>query len=85
MVNTAITRTSAVRGERASERQAKLQKLYERREYGPEKVAVRILHAVARDRAVAAVTPEAHVGYVLSRVAPPLSRWMSAKLAGVAR
>jgi hypothetical protein len=25
------------------------------------------------------------VGYVLSRVAPPVSRWMSAKLAGVAR
>jgi NAD(P)-dependent dehydrogenase (short-subunit alcohol dehydrogenase family) len=85
VVNTAITRTSAIRGEHAGERQAKLEKLYQRRGYGPEKVAQRILRAVERDRAVAPITPEAHVGYVLSRVAPPVSRWMSAKLAGVAR
>jgi NAD(P)-dependent dehydrogenase (short-subunit alcohol dehydrogenase family) len=85
VVNTAITRTSTVRGQRSGERQAKLQKLYERRGYGPEKVAVSILRAVERDRAVAPVTPEAHVAYVLSRLAPPVSRWTSAKLAGVAR
>jgi NAD(P)-dependent dehydrogenase (short-subunit alcohol dehydrogenase family) len=85
VVNTAITRTSAVRGEHAGERQAKLQKLYERRGYGPDKVAVNILRAVERDRAVAPITPEAHAAYVLSRAAPPVSRWVSAKLAGVAR
>jgi NAD(P)-dependent dehydrogenase (short-subunit alcohol dehydrogenase family) len=85
VVNTAITRSSEVRGDHASERQAKLQRLYERRGYGPEKVAVNILRAVERDRAVAPITPEAHVAYVISRVAPPLSRWASAKAASLAR
>jgi len=85
IVNTAITRTSPIRGERAEERQAKLARLYERRGYGPEKVAVQILRAVERNRAVAPVTPEAHLGYVLSHLAPPLSRWTSAKLAQVAK
>lgn len=85
VINTAITQTSAIRGEHAQERQAKLARLYERRGYGPDKVAVQILRAVQRDRAVAPVAPEAHVGYLLSRIAPPLSRWTSAKLAGLAK
>lgn len=84
VVNTAITRTSTVRGDHAAERQQKLQSVYAKRGYGPEKVAAAILKAVARDRAVAPITPEAHLGYALSRLLPPASRWLSAKLAGVA-
>lgn len=83
VVNTAIVRDATVRGERTTERQAKVVRLYERRSYGPEKVAVHILRAVERNRAVAPITPEAKLGYFLSRVAPPLSRWTSAKLAGL--
>ena len=36
-----------------------------------------------RNRAVAPVTPEAHLSYVLSKVAPPAARWMAARMAGV--
>lgn len=85
VVNTAITSVSTVRGAGAAARQDKVVKLYQRRNYGPEKVAVRILRAVSRNKAVAPITPEAHIAYALSRVAPPVSRWTSAKLAGVTR
>ncbi|MBV8292555.1 MAG: SDR family NAD(P)-dependent oxidoreductase [Mycobacterium sp.] len=84
MINTAITHTSLVRGEHATERLTKLQRLYARRGYGPDKVAARLLMAARRNKAVAPISPEAHVAYVVSRVAPPLSRWMThmaAKLA----
>jgi short-subunit dehydrogenase len=83
VVNTAITRSSTVRGDRSAERQAKVVKLYERRNYGPEKVAPRILRAIRRNRAVAPITPEAHVAYALSRHAPPISRWVARKMAAV--
>lgn len=85
VVNTAITRSSTARGTDTDAQRDKLIKLYERRGYGPDKVATRILRAIERDKAVAPITPEAHLGYALSRVAPPVSRWMSAKLAEIAR
>jgi hypothetical protein len=68
-----------------AERQAKFERLYDRRGYGPERVAVHILQAVRRDRAVAPITPEAHLGYAISRIAPPLSRWTAARLANLAK
>lgn len=77
MINTAITRTSPVRGERAHERETKLQRVYERRGYGPEKVAVHILDAARRNKAVAPITAEAHLAYLLSRLAPAAARWMA--------
>lgn len=85
VVNTAITRTSTMRGEGASARREKVAKLYECRNYGPEKVATRILRAVKRNKAVSPITPEAHIAYGLSRHAPPVSRWMSAKMASITR
>ena len=84
VVNTPIIADSVIRGGRDAERRVKLVRLYARRGYGPEKVAVRILGAVERNRAVAPITPEAHLGYVLSRVAPGVSRWLSGKLAAAA-
>jgi NAD(P)-dependent dehydrogenase (short-subunit alcohol dehydrogenase family) len=83
VVNTSIIRTGTIRGDHAHERQDKLVRLYTRRGYGPEKVAVRILQAVQRNRAVAPITPEAHIGYLLTRIAPPIARWVSAKLSAV--
>jgi NAD(P)-dependent dehydrogenase (short-subunit alcohol dehydrogenase family) len=84
IINTPITRNSTARGTNIDARREKVVKLYERRNYGPEKVAVRILRAVERDRAVAPIAPEAHIAYVMSRLAPPLSRWVAAKMAAMA-
>ena len=47
-------------------------------------VAVRILRAVRHNKAVAPITPEAHLGYALSRYLPPVSRWLAAKTATAA-
>ena len=80
-INTPIMRTSVVRGDGAAERQEKLARFHARRGYGPDKVAVGILKAAQRNRAVAPVTPEARLSYVLSKVAPPVARWMGARMA----
>jgi len=85
VINTAITRTSTVRGGDPEARQQRIGRLYERRNYGPEKVAERILRAVERNRAVAPIAPEAHLAYALSRWMPPLSRWSAARLAALTR
>jgi NAD(P)-dependent dehydrogenase (short-subunit alcohol dehydrogenase family) len=83
LINTAITRTSAVRGAHADERAARTARIYDRRGYTPEQVAVNILRAVARNRAVAPIAPEAHLMYVLTRVAPPVARWFAARTSAV--
>ena len=80
-INTPIIATSVMRGEHAAERQQQRIQLHERRGYGPEKVAVRILKAAQRNRAVAPITTEAHLTYAMSRVAPPVARWMAARTA----
>ena len=84
VVNTPIIEQGVFRGGQQQERRDKLVKLYARRNYGPEKVAPRILRAVRRNRAVAPITPEAHLGYLLSRHLPPVSRWVAAKTAAAA-
>ncbi len=47
--------------------------MFQKRNYPPEKVAAGMLRAVARDRAVAPVTPEAWIFYVLKRLSPSLT------------
>ncbi len=85
IINTAITRTSPIRGQDADARRERLAGMYARRAYGPERVAKRILRAVDRNRAVAPVTAEAHALYLLSRIAPPLNRWIAGRLAAAAK
>lgn len=84
IIDTAITRNSAYRGGDAAARRAKTAKTYARRGYTPARAAANILKAVDRNRAVAPIAPEAHVMYVLSRIAPPLARRLSAVMAKVA-
>ncbi|REF01089.1 SDR family oxidoreductase [Thermomonospora umbrina] len=80
IVDTGITRASRFVGmgddgqERLRERAARAYRL---RGYGPDKVALRILAAVRHDRAVVPVTPEAHLGRMLSRVSPGAMRLMA--------
>jgi len=85
IINTPITRNSRARG--AADDPAARERfirLYQRRNYGPERVAVNILKAVERDRDVAPVAPEAWAGYGLKRLSPRLTGWVSRKIAAAA-
>ena len=59
IINTPITETSPMRGvaDVPVERKRMMQ-LYERRNYGPERVARNVLKAIQRNRAVAPISPE---------------------------
>jgi NAD(P)-dependent dehydrogenase (short-subunit alcohol dehydrogenase family) len=82
IINTGITRTARLRGPAAvtGAREAMVAG-YQRRNYGPERVAKNLLRAVQRNRVVAPVTIEASCGYYLKRLAPwaihALSRWQA--------
>jgi len=81
IINTAITRTSPMRGDFAQPAaRDQMVRLYERRNYGPERVAENILKAVQRDRTVAPVSFEAWLFYYLKRLAPGLVGWGSRTL-----
>ena len=78
IINTPITRSARMRGASATpQARAVLVAAYERRAYGPERVAANVLRAVARNRAVAPISPEAWIMYVLKRVAPGLTARVS--------
>jgi len=74
IINTPITRNARMLGRTATDAaRAALVSFYERRNYGPERVAAAVLKAVARNRAVAPVSPEAWVMYYMKRLAPALT------------
>jgi len=74
IINTPITTTSPMRGPLATpEARAVLVELYRRRNYGPERVAANVLKAIARRRAVAPISPEAWVMYLMKRLSPGLT------------
>ena len=74
IINTAITRTARMLGRvNTEDARTALVSFYERRNYGPERVATAILKAVARNRPVAPVSPEAWFMYYLKRLAPRLT------------
>jgi NAD(P)-dependent dehydrogenase (short-subunit alcohol dehydrogenase family)/pimeloyl-ACP methyl ester carboxylesterase len=82
LVSTNITRAAEYVGRPAADQQRmrdQVTRLYERRNFTPERVAREIVAAIAGDRPVAVVTPEAKVMRALSRFAPGLSR----RLAGI--
>lgn len=55
-------------------RRAQLERMFELRRYGPEKVAAAILAAVRSNTAIRPVTPEAYLLYGTSRLAPQALR-----------
>lgn len=85
VINTAITQASPYRGNNGDARKAKTTATYAKRGYTPERAARNILKAVDRNKAVAPIAAEAHIMYVLSRVAPPAARWLARTLAKVAQ
>ncbi len=85
IINTAITQTSPMRGAAASDAaRQRMVSMYQRRNYGPERVADNILKAIQRNRAVAPISPEAIFMYYLKRLAPwataALNRRMGARM-----
>lgn len=58
----------------ASKRQTQLEKMFQLRDYGPDKVARAILSSVLKNKAVRPVTPEAYLLYGTSRVLPQVLR-----------
>lgn len=86
IINTAITQNSPIRGDGdVGERRTRLASTYAKRGYSPKLVAHNILRAVDRNRAVAPIAAEAHVMYVLSRIAPPLARRVATALADLTK
>lgn len=73
LINTPITRSSPLRGAGARPgARERMIEVYEKRNYGPERVAANILKAVQKNRAVAPIAPEAWLMYYLKRLVPGL-------------
>lgn len=75
----ASTQFSGVSAGAEAEKQQKFDRLYEKRHYTPDKVAERIVAAVAKKKSILPVTPEAHVAYHARRFAPAIGRWLAAR------
>ena len=74
IINTPITTTARMRGPAGTEAaRAALVALYRRRNYGPERVAANILKAIAKNRPVAPISPEAWTMYLMKRLSPALT------------
>jgi NAD(P)-dependent dehydrogenase (short-subunit alcohol dehydrogenase family) len=76
LINTPITRNSRLRGRNEAQRE-RLVRIYQRRNYGPDRVAQRIMKAVQGNRAVMPVTGEAWGMWWLSRFTPSLARGLA--------
>jgi NAD(P)-dependent dehydrogenase (short-subunit alcohol dehydrogenase family) len=86
IINTPITRTSPARGAADNPQvRERVVKLYERRAYGPERVARNIFKAVQRNRSVAPISPEAWAAYAIKRISPPLAGWIARRMASAAQ
>jgi len=70
------TRFHPPQGERAAtrSRQAQLEKMFELRRYGPDKVANAILSSIKKNKPIRPVTPEAYLLYGTSRLLPQALR-----------
>jgi NAD(P)-dependent dehydrogenase (short-subunit alcohol dehydrogenase family) len=85
VINTPITTSARARGTAADPAvRERFVALYQRRNYGPERVARNILKAVERNRSVAPVAAEAWAAYAVKRISPRLAGWAARRLASSA-
>ncbi len=75
----ATTEFSGVSAGTEADKQQKFDRLYEKRHYTPDRVAERIVAAVAKKKSIVPVTPEAHLAYHVRRFVPALGRWLAAR------
>lgn len=81
VINTGIVQASRLRGAQSGDAmRAEMQRGFDRRNYAPERVAENVLKAIARNRAIAPISPEAWIFYYAKRFAPGLVRWIGAQL-----
>jgi len=75
-INTGIVRNMRIRkaGGDTERLRAELDQAYNRRNYGPDKVAHAVIRAIRRNRKVVMVSPEARIMYRMERWFPALSR-----------
>lgn len=86
LIDTPITRNARLVGAMNAPRvREEMVRGYQRRGYGPERVAKNILKAVQRDRLVAPISPEAWTLYYAKRFAPWALRWIGLRLAARSR
>ncbi len=80
IINTPITQSSRIVGPlNTEEMRADMVQAYQKRNYGPERVAQNILKAIEKNRGVAPISPEAWGMYYAKRIAPGLlARFSSA-------
>lgn len=73
VINTGIIKASILEGDpNATDTRARIDSFYEKRGYGPERVADAILSAVRSDAAVRPVSPESWAMYYVKRFTPGL-------------
>jgi NAD(P)-dependent dehydrogenase (short-subunit alcohol dehydrogenase family) len=81
IINTPITGSARLRGKAALPgAREQMVAFYQRRNYGPERVAQAIVKAVARNAAVAPVSPEAWALYLLKRLSPGFTAWLNRRM-----
>ena len=81
VINTGIVAATRMRGVQASPAaREEAKRLYERRNYTPERVAENVLKAIQKNRAVAPISPEAWIYYYGKRLVPGAVRWISAQI-----
>jgi len=74
IIRTDIVKNMRLRtGDTEERTRQQLERLYQRRDYGPEKVAQIVLKAIHRRRKLVLISPEAHLMYHIARLFPPLS------------
>ena len=77
VIDTPIVRSASVYGSSATpENRERAIQMFEKRNYGPDRVARGILKAIQKNRAVAPISPEAWAGYWIKRLFP----WLVAAL-----
>jgi NAD(P)-dependent dehydrogenase (short-subunit alcohol dehydrogenase family) len=82
IIDTPITSAARLRGKAAVPgARERMIEFYRRRNFGPERVAEKILKAVARNAPVAPVSPEAWAMYFLKRLSPGLTGRLNRRLA----
>jgi len=81
VINTPLTANTRMRGaaDAPGERE-RLAQTYQRRDYGPERVARNVLKAIQRNRTVAPISPESWIIYYLKRLAPGAVRALARRI-----
>ena len=83
IIRTRLVQNMRIRGATGEEEQIRssLEKMYARRNYGPDRVARAILAAIRRRKKLVLVSPESHLMYQIERFCPPLSRLIARRAA----